>query len=122
MKNIYIAIIVLFSAIEADAMESSINISHNECLKYRYGHTIGGTMHSRLVQKRKLKKMATYSEKEAFDLLAKIYSLESLNLFVKNCNVYFKAFTKEGEIDEGINNIVSFYIFSRSCTFDTKRD
>ncbi len=98
MKYLFITILVLFSTLEAKAIHSTIKIPYKECSKYPYAHVIGGTGHSRYIQKKKLAKkakvLALYTKDEALNILQKAYSqlrLENFNISVKSCHVYFKA-------------------------------
>lgn len=89
--------IVLCSALLLNA-KSTIQIPYKKCAKYPYANLIGGTMHSRFVQKKMLLKEATllarFSEKEALLKIQERYpelNIQALSLSIKNCFVYFKA-------------------------------
>ena len=101
MKYIFITIFVLFSTLEAKAIHSTVKIPYSKCSKYPYAHVIGGTIHSRFVQKKKLEKkaktLASHTSDETLILLQKKhpeFSLESVNIAVKSCNVYFKGLSQ----------------------------
>lgn len=101
MKYLFITIFVLFSTLEANAIHSTVKIPYSECSKYPYAHVIGGTMHSRLVQKKRLEKkaksLASHTANETLIILQKEhpeFSLESINIAVKSCNVYYKALSQ----------------------------
>jgi hypothetical protein len=101
MNYIFITIFVIFSTLEAKAIHSTVKIPYSECSKYPYAHVIGGTIHSRFVQKKKLEKkaktLASHTSDETLILLQKEhpeFNLESVNITVKSCNVYFKGLSQ----------------------------
>ncbi|HIP59559.1 MAG TPA: hypothetical protein EYH01_03925 [Campylobacterales bacterium] len=101
MKYLFITIFVLFSTLEANAIHSTVKIPYSECSKYPYAHVIGGTMHSRFVQKKRLEKkaksLASHTANKTLTILQKEhpeFSLESINIAVKSCNVYYKALSQ----------------------------
>ena len=78
-----------------------MKIPCSECLKYPYAHVLGGTIHSRFVQKKKLEKkaksLASHTTDATLTMLQKEhpeFSLESVNISVKSCNVYFKGLSQ----------------------------
>jgi len=82
----------------AKDIKPSAKIPHDECMKYPYKQTIGGTMHSRMVQKKRLYRLAkdeaNYTEDEALKEIQKRYKnldIDKVTLTVKNCFIYFKA-------------------------------
>jgi hypothetical protein len=95
--KLFIILTLFVTTILADKTVSTAKIPKDECLKYPYRHTIGGTMHSRMVQKKRLyalaQKEANYTKEEAFKEIAKRYGLDikELSLKVKSCFVYFKV-------------------------------
>ncbi len=80
------------------AMISSVKIPHEECMKSKYGHTIGGTLHSRqLLQKRILQKIELalpYKREEALQKLQKTYpnmDIGKITFIMKNCYGFYKS-------------------------------
>jgi len=102
MKYLYISMFVLFLAVDAQALKSTVKIPYKECAKYPYTNGIGGTMHSRASAYKKLIKSAIkkthYTEEEAFKLLKKQHPelhIKIVKLIVKSCQVYFKAHSND---------------------------
>ena len=82
----------------ANSYTSSVKIPLSECQKYRYGHTIGGTMHSRSYFKAKKMKqaqsLAKYSLDEAEKMIAARYgeiAFDAFSITTVGCNVLYKA-------------------------------
>ena len=98
MKYILISTAILFNILNADT--SSVKIPYKECSKYPYAHTIGGTMHSRFIEKKRLykiaKQKAAFTEEEALKNIQSKYpswSIENAEIAIKSCFVYFKSVT-----------------------------
>jgi len=80
------------------AGESSLKIRHTECLKAKYAHTLGGTLHSRAVLKKKLlQKSETqlpHTREEALTILRKRYpslKIAELDFIIRNCHGLYRA-------------------------------
>jgi hypothetical protein len=114
----YISLIaVLFITLNANAKHSSIKVPYNICLKYPYGNTIGGTIYSKLTQKRKLYKYAlnkaNYTEEKALKIIQREHptlNIKDLNIYVRNCFVYFRA----------TNGNQNYYFDARTLALQTK--
>jgi hypothetical protein len=87
---------IMISALSSDV--SSMQISHQECLKAKYGHTLGGTLHSRKVLKnrllRKNEAALPLSREESLKKLQKRYpalNIRQITFVIKNCAAYYRA-------------------------------
>ena len=102
MKYLFLSIMVLFSALDVQATNSTVKIPYSTCAKNPYANGIGGTMYSRAVEDKKLTKRALelskYTESEALTKLQKELphlAIESAKVAIKGCCVYFRALSKE---------------------------
>lgn len=99
MKSfITLSIIALLYTIPLLANQATIKIPHTACSKYPYAHTIGGTAHSRLVQKSKLeraaKKLSAYNKQDVITRLQAKYpnlGIHNVDIKIKNCGVYYQS-------------------------------
>jgi hypothetical protein len=73
-------------------------ISSQECLKARYGHVVGGTLHSKRVLKsrllRKQEKSLPHTREEALKILKSNYpelEIEEISFVIRNCHGYYKS-------------------------------
>jgi len=72
------------------------NIPPKECLHAKYGHTLGGTIHSKTILNKKLlgkvRQTLPYSDKEASIMIEKKYPtlcIKNTTLILKNCQVFY---------------------------------
>ncbi len=93
----YLLIPLLFSSLFLCAEEvSTLKIPPKECMKAKYAHTLGGTIHSqKLLKKRLLQKIESslpHSNKEALKLLQQKYPhlhINRIDLILRNCKGYY---------------------------------
>ncbi len=86
------------------AITSSVKIPYEQCMKSKYGHTLGGTLHSKQLQKKRIlrqrEETLTYKREEALKKLQKAYprlNIEKITFVIKNCYGFYKS-----EINEKI--------------------
>ncbi len=79
------------------AEKSSLKISDQECLRARYGHIPGGTMHSRKVLGKRLlqksEKQTGRTRKETLAILRKKYpelNITHIDFIIRNCYGYYR--------------------------------
>ncbi len=100
-----ILLFLLLSSFLFSCERSSVQVPVSKCLKAKYGHTVGGTLHAKRVQKKrlinKMKKDLPYSNQEALRLLQKRYSslrLKEIEFVIVNCQGYYKTSFKGSSI------------------------
>ncbi len=76
------------------------NIPPKECLHAKYGHTLGGRIHSKTILNKKLlgkvRQTLPYKDKEASIMIAKKYpalDIKNARLIIKNCRALYWSFT-----------------------------
>ncbi len=87
-----IFLVVLISS----TLYAKLNLPPKECLHAKYGHTLGGTIHSKTILNKKLlgkvRQTLPYTDKEASIMIEKKYptlGIKNTTLIIKNCSVFY---------------------------------
>ncbi len=93
----FIAMLLLGSTLYAEQ-----TISVKECLQTKYGHTLGGTIHSKkIIEKKLLDKIRLslpHDDKEALIMIAQKYpdlAITKNRLIVRNCKAIYQGISKD---------------------------
>ncbi len=93
----FVAFILLTSTLFAEQ-----KIPLQECLHAKYGHTLGGTMHSKTVLAKRLltkvRKTLPFSDEKALLVISEKYpnlAITSNTLIIRNCTAIYKSTAKE---------------------------
>lgn len=97
----FVAFILFTSTLFAQIQDSQ-KIPLQECLKAKYGHTLGGTLHSKsiLAQKliNKVRKSLPLSDEKALIMIQEKHphlAIKTTTLIIKNCKALYKGSSKD---------------------------
>jgi len=98
----YLIAFILFTSTLFAQIQDSQNIPLQECLKAKYGHTLGGTLHSKsaLVQKllNKVRQTLPLSDEKALNKIQAEHpnlDIQRNTLIIRSCKAMYKSVSQD---------------------------